>query len=488
MQARPMRPFLSTLAVLPAAVLPLASAVAEAAREPTDRPNIILIFLDDAGYGDFSHTGNPTIETPAVTRLVREGANFTQFYVTSPACSASRYSILTGRAPGRSGLGRWVVGPRSERHLQPDEITLADGLKGVGYATAIVGKWHLGTPNAHNDQTPDALPLAHGFDFWVGTDVSHDYDDSRLLRTNETGDTPIAGYEQLAERLPENPEVCRELTSMYTDASVRFIRENRDTPFFLYLAHNMPHLGLYVSDEFRDVSRRGLLGDVMAEIDHSLERILEELERFGIAENTLVIFTSDNGPWLRFQDTEDHPKYGEARMHVGHAMPFRDGKGSTWEGGVRVPGVFSWPGVIDPGTVVLDPVSTLDILPTVFGLAGVPLPDDRVIDGRNLAPYLNPRLFAGEVEEFRFPYSGPDNSPFAFRKGPWKLHVRLTSQLDTDHGFAASRESPLLFQVEQDISERFDRSAERPEVVQSLLDALASYERSLQDDPGFRAR
>ncbi len=476
--------YLTRTLLVPAAAGLLLSPL-DAVREPADRPNVVVVFLDDAGYGDFAHTGNPTIETPNLTRLAREGATFTQFYVTSPACSASRYSLLTGRTPGRSGLGRWVVGPQAERHLHPDEITIADGLRTAGYATGIFGKWHLGTPNERNAQTPDALPLAHGFDTWVGTDVSHDYDRSRLIESSPDGETPIRGYELIAEGLPDRPEIGATLTSLYTERAVAFIRENRDEPFFLYLPHNMPHLGLYVADAFRGTSRRGLLGDVMAEIDDSLGRIVAELERLGIAKNTMVVVTSDNGPWIRFRDTEDHPKYGEARLHVGYAMPFRDGKGSTWEGGVRVPGVFWWPGMIEPETVELAPVSTLDILPTVFHLAEVPLPGDRVIDGRNIAPYLNRDRFGGEVGEFRFPYSGPDNTAFAFREGPWKLHIRLTSQLGTDHGFSASRESPLLFQVEQDLGERIDRSGERPEVTAALLRSLGEYERSLEDDPGF---
>lgn len=457
----------------------------EGVREPADRPNVIIIFLDDSGYGDFAHTGNPTIETPNVTRLAREGANFPQFYVSSPACSASRYSLLTGRTPGRSGLGSWVIGPGADRYLHPDEITIAEGLKGRGYSTAIFGKWHLGTPNPANDHTPDSLPLAHGFDVWTGTDVSHDYDQSRLIRSKDSRESPIPGYELIADRLTEKPEVCNSLTSLYTNETVNFIRENKEDPFFIYLAHNMPHLGIYAGDEFRGSSRRGLLGDVMAEVDHSLERIVSELTQLGIAENTLIVFTSDNGPWVRFRDVAEHPKYGEARMHVGYAMPFRDGKGSTWEGGVRVPGIFWWPGMIEPNTVEHSPASTLDVLPTIFQLAGVPLPEDRIIDGRNITPFLNPARFPGHVSEFRFPYSGPDNSAFALRQGPWKIHVRLTSQLGTNHGFEATREAPLLFQVEQDISERIDRAQEEPQIVRSLLDSLSAYERSLEVQPPF---
>lgn len=467
--------------------VPVAATAAETgtARDPLDRPNVILIFLDDSGYGDFAHTGNPTIHSPNITRLAREGAVFPQFYVASPACSASRYALLTGRTPGRSGFGRWVIGPQSKRYLHPREITIADGLKTRGYATALFGKWHLGTPNKQNDQSANSLPLAHGFDTWTGTDVSHDYNDSRLIRSKEDGTSPIPGYELIAEQLPKSPEVANGLTALYTEETIRFIREKKENPFFVYLAPNMPHLGLHVSDEFRGTSRRGLLGDVISEIDASVGRIVNELKTQNLSENTLIIFTSDNGPWVRFRNTADHPKYGEARLNIGYAMPFRDGKGSTWEGGVRVPSIFSWPGVIAPETVASAPASTLDILPTIFNLAQVPLPTDRILDGRNIAFYLDSTRFSDPVPEFILPYSGPNNGALALRQGPWKIHVRLTSQLDTDHGFSASRESPLLFQLEHDFSERIDRASEEPEIVSDLLRSLSEYEHSLVEEPSF---
>ena len=471
---------------LPSLLLSLLLALtAAAARDPLDRPNIILVFLDDSGYGDFAHTGNPTVHTPNITRLARDGAIFPQFYSASPACSASRYAILTGRTPGRSGLGRWVIGPNSERYLHPREITLAEGLKSRGYATGFFGKWHLGTPNNKNGQSPDSLPLAHGFDTWTGTDVSHDYDDSRLIRSSENGDTPIPGYELIARNLPKNSDVADGLTQLYTTETLRFIHEKKDQPFFIYLAPNMPHLGLNVSDEFRGKSRRGLFGDVMEEIDDSIGRIVKELAAENLLKNTLLIFTSDNGPWLRFRDTVDHPKYGEARLHIGYAHPFRDGKGSTWEGGHRVPAIFWWPGTIPPETVVHDPASALDVLPTLFHLVDIPLPTDRTIDGRNIAFYLNSSRFPDDPADFVFPYSGPDNTAFALRQGPWKIHVRLTSQIEDDHGFSATRETPLLFQLEHDPGERIDRAAEHPEIVKTLLQSLADYEQSLRANAIF---
>jgi arylsulfatase A len=462
-----------------------AAACFVSAREPMDRPNVILIFLDDSGYGDYAHNGNPVIETPNISKMVREGVNFPQFYVTSPACSASRYSLMTGRYPGRSGLGSWVIGPGAARHLHPREVTLAEGLKSRGYATGMFGKWHLGSPNEKNDLSPETLPLAHGFDTWEGSNVSHDYNDAKLMRSDPEGTTPVPGYRTLAVNLPSDPVASSSLTGRYTDGAVKFIARNKDRPFFLYVAHNQPHLGLYVSDEFKGRSRRGLLGDVMAEIDDSVKRIRAAVAGAGITRNTLIIFTSDNGPWVVFRNTKEHAKYGEARMHVGYAMPFRDGKGSTWEGGHRVPGIFCWPGVIPANGRELRPASTLDVLPTVFALAGVTPPTGRTIDGRDIRSYLVPSEFKGEVERFKFLYSYSDNQPSAIRVGPWKLHIRIGSQLRDNYGFTASRETPLLFQVEQDISERIDRHAEQAELSRSMLAELDAMQTAIQTEGTF---
>lgn len=438
------------------------------AREPLDRPNVVLIYLDDSGYGDYAHAGNPVIETPNISKLAAGGANFTQFHVTSPACSASRYSLLTGRYPGHSGFGTWVISPDSKPHLRNSETTLAEGLKAKSYATGMFGKWHLGSPNANNGMTPDTLPLAHGFDTWTGTNVSHDFEVSLLLKSDPAGKDPVPGYSVIARNLPSDIAASTSLTTRYTEAAVEFIAANRERPFFAYVAHNQPHLGLFASEAFRGKSRRGLLGDVMAEIDDSVGRIMKALDDHGVAENTLVILSSDNGPWIRFENVADS-KYGDTRLQVGYAEPFRDGKGSNWEGGHRVPGIFHWPGVIGP-LRQLEPASTLDVLPTVFALCGAEVP--KGLDGRDIRPLLSPGRFKGEFAPFEFAYSGPDNLPNAFREGPWKLHVKLISQTGSNHGFAASREKPLLFNVEEDLGERIDRAAEQPEIVARLLGKL----------------
>lgn len=448
------------------------------AREVMDRPNVVLIYLDDSGYGDYAHHGNPVIETPNIARMAEQGVNFTQWYVTSPACSASRYSLLTGRYPARSGLGSWVIGPESRTHLRAEEVTIAGALRLRGYATGMFGKWHLGHPNEKNQMSPHTLPLAHGFEEWLGTNVSHDYANAQLLQSDAAGRDPVPGYKVLANNLPSVPDVSDSLTKRYTDAAIDFISRKKEQPFFAYVAYNQPHLGLHVDAAYRGKSRRGLLGDVMAEIDASVARILRSLEEAGLRENTLVIFSSDNGPWIRFQNSADDPNYGEARLHIGYAHPFRDGKGSNWEGGHRVPGIFYWPGVIQPKRQ-LEPASTLDVLPTVLALCGGKC--DRPIDGRDIRPLLLPGRFPqATMAPFSLMYSGASNEANAYREGSWKIHVRLISQTGDSYGFRASQERPLLFQVEQDLGERFDRASEQPDRVKAMLQRLQALEKSLR--------
>ena len=458
-----------------------------AARPALEKPNVVIVFLDDAGYGDFSHTGNPTIHTPNLSKLVRDGLNFPQFYCGSSACSASRYSLLTGRNPIRSGLGSWVLGPDSKKYLHPNEITLAEGLKHSGYATAMFGKWHLGTPSKANEMTVEALPLAHGFDQWLGTNVSHDYNSGvDLIQSNPSATDPVAGYQTLEKNIAANVPVLEGLTKRYTDAAIDFIRAKKDAPFFVYLAPNFPHLPVEASAEFKGTSLRGRYGDCIEEIDANLGRLRTAIEQAGIAENTLIIFASDNGPWIKYQNTVKDPEYGEARLLIGSAGPFRDGKGSAWEGGQRVPGVFCWPGTIRPGSVVKASASTLDVLPTVFSLANEPLPAGRTIDGRDIRPYFNADTFPGTVPSFVFFYSGfGDNSIGAVRQGPWKLHVKITSQTGSDYGFKVSAAKPLLFNIEQDVGEKFDRAAEQAAKVTELQTLLKQFVESATAEGSF---
>ena len=470
-----------TTVVLSAASLMPSSGYA---REAGDRPNIVVFFLDDSGYGDYAHNGNPTIRTPNISRLAQDGINFTQFYVTSPACSASRYSLLTGRYPGRSGLGSWVIGPGATRHIHSKEITIAEGLRTRGYKTGIFGKWHLGTPNNRNAFSQETLPLAHGFDEWFGTNVSHDYGNAMLLKSDPVGSEPINGYSVITRNLPSKHDICASLTGRSTDAAVSFIERNKANPFFAYIPFNMPHLGIHASETFLGKSRRGLLGDVMEEIDYSVGRIRKAIEEAGLTENTLIVFSSDNGPWIKFRNVKES-KYGDTRLQVGYALPFRDGKGSTWEGGHRVPGIFCWPGKIDPNSVEISPVSTLDLLPTVFALAGVEMPQDRSIDGRDIRPYLMPQTHTQDLQEFEFYYSWADNKPSAIRVGPWKMHVRISSQTGSNYGFKASRTTPLLFQVEQDLGERIDRAGEQANLVEQMMKTLTAFEAQVREEGSF---
>ncbi|MDC1105731.1 sulfatase [Prolixibacteraceae bacterium] len=447
----------------------------------TKSPNVIMIFLDDSGYGDYEHNGNPTIKTPNLTSLKESGVNFSQFYVPTAACTASRYSLLTGRYPGRSGLGSWVIGPHKERYIHPDEITLADGLKSIGYKTAMFGKWHLGTPNQANNFTPDALPMAHGFDSWIGTNVSHDYENSMLIRSAEKGKKPAPGYEIICDSVRHHKKVAESLTGICTKEAIKFIDKNHKSPFFAYIAYNMPHLGLWVSNKFKGHSRRGTLGDVMEELDASIGQIIKTLDRKHIRDNTIVIISSDNGPWIVFENRTDS-KYGDARLQVGYATPFRDGKGSTWEGGHRVLGMISWPAKIKGHRNEQTPISTLDILPTIFSITGVTMPKDRSIDGRDISPLLYGKKFK---EPFEFLYNYSRNTPSAIRKGPWKLHVKIGSQTKNNYGFTASKENPLLFQVEQDLAERIDVAKEHPERVKEMLSDLEAKENQINEEGTF---
>lgn len=456
------------------------------ARPALDQPNIIIIFVDDSGYADYSHTGSPTIHTPNITKMVHEGLNFPQFYCASPACTASRYGLLTGRNPARSGLGKWVIGPTDAKYIHPNEVTIAEGLNNQGYVTGMFGKWHLGSPNSNNSFTADSLPLAHGFDVFEGTTVSHDYDNSMLIKGPSTVNDPTTGYESIESDVDSNVTIMRGLTKRYTERAVDFINTHKSSPFFLYVAPNMPHLPVYASEDFQGKSLRGPLGDCLEEIDASVGQIRDAIDAAGITDNTLIIYSSDNGPWIKYAHTANHAEYGEARLHVGSALPFRDGKGSTWEGGVRVPGIFCWPGTIPPMSREKTPASTMDILPTVFALAGESLPTGRTLDGRDIRPFFNPSQFTATVPDFTYIYTGnSNNSRYGVRKGAWKIHTKLYSQTGNNYGFTASEASPLLFNVEQDLGERFDVSDANPSEVSNLKAILDAFNASLASEGSF---
>ncbi len=370
------------------------------------KPNFVLIFCDDLGWADVGAYGAVGYETPHLDRMAAEGVRFTDFYVSQAVCSASRAALMTGCYNARVGIFG-ALGPKSNIGINPDEETIAEVLKSAGYATACYGKWHLG----HHEKF---LPMQHGFDDYFGLPYSND------MWPYHPGVAHLPMEERL-KRWPHlslideneivNPKVTPEdqtqLTTWYTERAVKFIEEHADEPFFVYLPHSMPHVPLYVSDKFKGKTRRGLFGDVIAEIDWSVGQILETLKRLDLDENTLVVFTSDNGPWLSYGD------------HAGSAGPHREGKGTMWDGGCREPFLARWPGRIPAGKVQREMASTIDVLPTFAKLAGAKLPE-KPIDGKDVWPLLACEKGATTPHEAYWMYYGRQLQ--AVRSGKWKLH------------------------------------------------------------------
>ena len=454
-----------------------AAPVRAAQDRPAVRPNIVLIFCDDLGYADISPFGAPRLRTPHLDRLAGEGIKFTDFYVGQAVCSASRAALMTGCYPNRVGI-LGALGPRAKTGLSSNETTVAELLKGRGYATAIFGKWHLG-------DAPAFLPTRHGFDEYFGLPYSNDMWPFHPEYVNLPPDSPkrARGYPDLPlfenERIV-NPKVTAadqaQLTTWYTERAVQFIGRNKDRPFFLYVPHNMPHVPLYVSDKFRGQSGQGLYADVIMEIDWSVGQILAALQRNGLDEKTLVIFASDNGPWLL---------YGN---HAGSALPLREGKGTTFDGGVRTPCLMRWPGRIPAGRVCREMVWSMDLLPTLAGLAGTSPPADRRIDGRDIWPLMSGQPGARGPHEAYYVYWGGHLQ--AIRSGPWKLHFAHTYVKPAPPGhdaqpgkYANPKQEPALYNLETDIAETNNVAAQFPE-VRSRLEALAEQAR---DDLGDSA-
>ncbi|MDT8299909.1 MAG: sulfatase-like hydrolase/transferase [Sedimentisphaerales bacterium] len=427
-----------------------------------DKPNVIIIFCDDVGYADVGVFGAKGYKTPHLDRMAAEGVKFTDFYAAAPSCTPSRAALMTGCYPQRVSLPN-VIGPSAKVGISSEEKTIAEVLKPLGYATACYGKWHLG----HH---PEFLPMRHGFDDYFGLPYSNDMWPKHPT-SNAYPDLPLIEGERVIEYNPDQTQ----LTTWYTERSVRFIEKNKDQPFFLYLPHSMAHVPLFVSDKFKGKSERGLYGDVMMEIDWSVGQILSTLKRLGIDKKTLMIFSSDNGPWLSYGD------------HAGLAKPLREGKGTTFDGGQRESTIMRWPGRIPAGTVCKEPAATIDILPTVANISGAELPA-HTIDGKDIWPLMSGRPGAKSPHEAFFYYRG--YALEAVRSGKWKLHLphgyrTLAGREGGTGGQPAKYEQDKiglsLFNLEKDIGEQNNVSAQYPDVVKRLLSLAEKMRQELGD-------
>lgn len=420
-------------------------------------PNIVVIFTDDQGYEDLSCFGSPDIKTPNIDKIAAEGAKLTQFYVSQPVCSASRSSLLTGCYANRLGI-HGAYGPSAGKGLNPNETTIAEILKPLGYATAIYGKWHLGSE-------PQLLPTRQGFDEYFGIPYSNDMWPYHPWQGSifDFPVLPLLENETIIDTLEDQSMI----TTQYTERAVSFINKNKDHPFFLYVPHSMPHVPLFVSDKFKGKSDRGLYGDVIEEIDWSTGEILKALKENNLDENTLVIFTSDNGPWL---------SYG---ARSGEAHPLREGKGTAWEGGVRVPCVMRWPGHITSGTIIDKPAMTIDVLPTIAALTGAALPKN-VIDGKNMSDLiLGSSNYQSHHKAYYFYYKQNELHAVLSGDGRWKLYLphryrSLNGRVGTDDGLPIDydqndMEEMELYQINADIKEKHNVLDQHPDVVKELL-------------------
>ncbi|MFN3150909.1 sulfatase [Bremerella sp.] len=426
------------------------------------QPNFVVIFCDDLGYGDLGCFGNPTIRTKHLDQMASEGMKFTQFYVAASVCTPSRAGLMTGRLPCRSGMcsnTRRVLFPDSKGGLPAEEVTIAEALHDGGYATACIGKWHLG----HHKQF---LPTNHGFDYYFGIPYSNDMDriaaapkgrESFWHPKSEYFNVPLMRNEEIIERPADQTTITRR----YTEETIKFIDENQNKPFFVYLAHSMPHIPLFRSPEFEGVSRRGYYGDVIEEIDWSVGQVLQKLRDTGLDENTLVVFCSDNGPWLVFDD------------HGGSAGPLRDGKGSTFDGGMREPTIFWWPNTIPAAEVAADVGSTMDLMATFTSLAGLPLPTGRKLDSYDLTPVLKQ---TGKCErDSLFYYRGYEL--MAVRHGPWKMHLK--TQTGYGQPKAEVHNPPLLYNLEEDPGESRDLAKGNPEVIKQIQELIEEHQKEM---------
>ena len=404
-----------------------------------EKPNFIVIMADDLGYGDLGIYGSNLIKTPNLDRMAQQGAILNSFYSSANVCTAARGGLLTGKYPIRLDIVSDVARPNNNVHLADDELSLAEALKPMGYQTALFGKWHLGS-------RLEWSPLTQGFDEFFG-----------VLHSNDM--TPFELYRQ--DLVIEEPVDQSTLTERYTQEALRFIETHQDKPFFLYMPHTFPHVPLYVSNQFSGQSEAGLYGDVVETIDWSVGEILRTLERLNLTENTLVVFTSDNGPWFE-----------------GSPGPYRDRKGSSWEGGQRVPFIAQWQGQIPHGVVSDEPAMNIDIFPTFLNLAGIELPSERVIDGKDIFPVLKNEAPSPHDALFLF----NQNRIAGVRSGPWKLVVEThyrgaVPSFDNANSYYAPY--GLLFNLERDPSETYSYTREYPEKAAELRNYIIDGQKKL---------
>ncbi|MFO7999306.1 MAG: sulfatase [Bacteroidales bacterium] len=464
-----------TFYLLTSLVLVVLLTACDTKKKDTSLPNIVIIFTDDQGYSDVGVFGAKGFQTPNIDQMASEGMKFTDFYVASPICSPSRAGLLTGCYPQRVGIPSVLFPERRNKEWNPDdrrtktglherEVTIAEMLKPKGYATGCFGKWHLG----HHTKF---LPLQQGFDEYFGLPYSNDMRPGKNPREHSYPKLPLVKGNEVYRYMEDDQSM---LTREYTEQAIEFIKKHQEEPFFVYLPHTMPHIPLYVSDRFKGKTEKGIYGDVIEEIDWSVGRINQTLEELGLEENTWVIFTSDNGPWLIFGD------------HGGSARPLREGKFTTFEGGMREPCVMKWPGTIPAGSECNELASTLDILPTIAAVTGAELPPHK-IDGHNILPLMSGEEDATSPTDAFYYYKGWDLE--AIRSGKWKLHLPHNYQavIKSEDGNRYNRKGIRseiglsLFDLSKDVGEKHNVADEHPEVVNMLMEKVEEMKEDLGD-------